>query len=365
MHALPPPPFLDRNPRPRSRLTALLAALNDPHSWSYLLFGVSAVLFFTLGTGHGEPEVECMDPRAIVIGDVHGCGKELKTLLRRAKLRPGCDLLYFVGDIIGKGPTSVATLREVRALSLSSLHVGAVMGNHEAGFLRWLDARARSSEPLPGTAEHERWATTFGSDELMWIRERPLHVSLPAEFGHVRVVHAGMVPGSSVAEQHRDDLLTLRSLLPNGTGSALPGPRGSASWAASWNGPEHLVFGHDARRKLQRHPHATGLDTGCVYGGKLTALILHQSQPTPGGGGNATSSADLTTLLSVVLPAGPAAMTSKCATRAPCLLHVAAQKGSCAKPTETGKSKSKGGKARGVKPGRRAKMQQMVEEHTG
>jgi hypothetical protein len=84
----------------------------------------------------------------------------------------------------------------------------------------------------------------------MWLRELPLDMALPAEFGHVRVVHAGMVPGVAVADQRREDLITIRSLLPNGTGSALPGPRGSASWAAFWRGPEHLVFGHDARRKL-------------------------------------------------------------------------------------------------------------------
>ena len=85
------------------------------------------------------------------------------------------------------------------------------------------------------------------------------------------VVHGGVVPGVPIEKQEREHFLTLRSIREDGTPSKKIEGR---PWAAVWKGPERIVFGHDAVRGLQQEPMATGLDTGCVYGGKLTALLL-------------------------------------------------------------------------------------------
>jgi diadenosine tetraphosphatase ApaH/serine/threonine PP2A family protein phosphatase len=87
----------------------------------------------------------------------------------------------------------------------------------------------------------------------------------------VIVVHAGLVPGVALEEQEPDHLMNMRTLRADGSASRRA--EDGVLWGSRWNGPELVVFGHHALAGLQRHPHAIGLDTGCVYGGKLSAYV--------------------------------------------------------------------------------------------
>jgi hypothetical protein len=200
--------------------------------------------------------------RTVIVGDVHGCLDELLALVERCGA-PGNTRYVMVGDLVAKGPDSQGVVAWARASK-----VDAVLGNHDAAVLR---VRDPDVDP-PAKAHHVAVAETLSDAELEWLSARPLWLELDgdAKGSHV-VVHGGLVPGVPLAEQERKHLLNLRSITDDGEPTKkIEG----TPWAALWKGPAHAVFGHDAVRGLQRHRFATGLDTGCVYGGALTALLL-------------------------------------------------------------------------------------------
>lgn len=207
-------------------------------------------------------------PRLIVIGDVHGCSAELDALLSRLAITQE-DRVIFVGDLVAKGPNTRLVLQAVRRLGAE-----VTLGNHEK---RLLDARAarREGRPLPRLEPtHERVLDELTDEDWAFIEAMPLWLDVDAQ---VRVVHAGIVPGIPMSEQSAQHLVTLRSISESGEPSSKWGP----PWGARYVGPPHIVFGHNARKDPQLHPDATGLDTGCVYGGALTALVIPQGSAPP------------------------------------------------------------------------------------
>jgi len=205
--------------------------------------------------------------RTVIVGDVHGCLDELVSLAARCGA-PGAETRYvFVGDLVAKGPDSRGVVAWARAARAE-----AVLGNHDAAVVR---VRDPDPEPAP-KAHHVAVATTMSDEELAWLAARPLWLVVDGTAaGSHLVVHGGLVPGVPLDEQKRKLLLNMRSIRDDGE----PSTRIEGSpWASRWRGPPHVVFGHDAIRGLQRHPFATGLDTGCVYGGALTALVLPKGE---------------------------------------------------------------------------------------
>lgn len=222
-------------------------------------------------------------PRRVFVGDIQGCREELERLLEAIRFDPHADRLEPVGDLVNRGPDSLGTLRLLR-----SLGAGGVLGNHDVHLLRLARRRkkARSWHTLDdvlGAPDREAL--------LDWLEKRPFVKA----YDDVLLVHAGLNPawrdpvtrlaGLDPLEPHPDSefAVTVRYCAPDGRRPASdepPPPAPYAPWFAHWRGRESrtIVFGHWARLGLVNRPGLRGLDTGCVWGGSLTAWIAEEDR---------------------------------------------------------------------------------------
>jgi diadenosine tetraphosphatase ApaH/serine/threonine PP2A family protein phosphatase len=243
--------------------------------------------------------------RTIFIGDVHGCLGELEALVGRLNLDLG-DRLIFVGDLVDKGPDSLGVLRFVRVLTETYEGSVVVSGNHEEKASRFAK-RGKWVEPWAEQATAEDWA---------FIDAMPLTWNDPEL--NVRVVHGGIFP--ALLQKHPDvwerieargdkwqkgggkvmsrarRMLRIRYVggpqRPEGVkGEVPPGEmlelgtnvEGDPFWAETYEGPM-VIYGHSPwlDGQVRRDPCALGIDTGCVFGGKLTAVVMEPGGPSYG-----------------------------------------------------------------------------------
>ncbi len=206
--------------------------------------------------------------RTVIVGDLHACTGELEELLEQLGFIAGSDRLVQVGDLVVRGPDPHGALALVKRLGGR-----AVRGNHEDRLLSW----RHRHEPLG--PDHARVASSLSDDEWGMLEALPMWLDLP-EHG-IRIVHAGVVPGQDLESTEPQALLKMRTLDARGRWSS--DAEAGVLWGTRYEGPPHVVFGHNARPEPQLHAWATGLDTGCVYGGRLTAMVLAEGEPVPRG----------------------------------------------------------------------------------
>src|SRR5258708_3497873 len=259
------------------------------------------------------------------IGDVQGCNDELGALLGALHFSADRDRLWFVGDLVNRGPDSLGVLRRIRALGDAAT---VTLGNHDLHLLAvaFGSAHARSGDTLDDTL-----AADDRDSLLEWLAGRPLLHEDPAL--NACMLHAGLAPQWNLAQARRcarefesalqrdperllarlygdqpdrwDDALEgegrlrfivncftrLRyvdadgRLMLRAKGSPKkPQTQGLIPWfeahAARWRGPR-IVFGHWSTLGFFRNADVTGLDTGCVWGGALTALRLDDPDARP------------------------------------------------------------------------------------
>jgi bis(5'-nucleosyl)-tetraphosphatase (symmetrical) len=258
------------------------------------------------------------------IGDVQGCCDELKALLRRCNYSADRDEIWFVGDLVNRGPKSLETLRFVRGLGAGAT---VVLGNHDLHLLALAFGSKRKSKD--GDTIDEVLDAPDRDQLLEWLLGRPLAVfdEPRGEF----LVHAGLAPewtprfaaqlAREVEAVLREDARTLFDAMygnkPDKWDSKLRGmdrlrfvinvftrmrfcrrdgtvdlkmkgapgdqPEDFFPW---FDVPERasrnvrVICGHWSTLGLKRRPDLLAIDTGCVWGGSLTAVNLDaQEEP--------------------------------------------------------------------------------------
>ncbi|MDE2483836.1 MAG: serine/threonine protein phosphatase [candidate division NC10 bacterium] len=188
-----------------------------------------------------------------VIGDIHGCLEPLHRLIAQLRLSEA-DELVFLGDYVDRGPDSKGVIDYL--LTLRGRYT-FLMGNHERMFLDFLQGKERALFLYNGgiaTVESYGGLSRIPAAHLTFLeRLRPYYETQDYLF-----VHAGIRPGIPLQEQDESDLLWIREEF----------------YAYAGRFPKIVVFGHTPMREVLMDEDRIGIDTACVYGNKLTCLIL-------------------------------------------------------------------------------------------
>lgn len=259
------------------------------------------------------------------IGDLQGCYDELRALLDRLQFDPARDRLWFAGDLVNRGPGSLACLRFVRSLGASAL---TVLGNHD---LHLLAVAADAGRGLKKGDTLDEVLRAPDRDELLaWLQRQPL-LHDDRELGWT-LIHAGLPPQWSVADAAvcARDVERVLALAPQefyarmygnqpdhwtpglagydrlrfavncltrlryctAEGRLLMKPKGppheAPAGALPWfrvpgrrSAGSRILFGHWSALGWHAADGVVSLDTGCVWGGRLTALRLDATGTTP------------------------------------------------------------------------------------
>lgn len=252
------------------------------------------------------------------IGDLQGCHREFLALLARLRFDPDCDRIWLTGDLVNRGPDSLAVLRTVRSFGGSAI---AVLGNHDLHLLAlaWAPGTVRRREPeLQAVLE-----APDAGELLEWLAARPLlhrdeavgwtlvHAGLPPQWSLAQAESCAREVEAALRENPAGLLAGMYGDLPDRWSPALAGPerlrfavncltrlrfvdsdgrlllglKGPVSHAPAGALPwfrhparatrdDRMIFGHWSALGYLNEPGLRCLDAGCVWGGALCAVRL-------------------------------------------------------------------------------------------
>jgi bis(5'-nucleosyl)-tetraphosphatase (symmetrical) len=226
-----------------------------------------------------------MSKRTIVIGDVHGCLQELDELLVKVAYDATQDRLVFAGDLVDRGPDSIGVIRRVRELKAE-----CVMGNHDEKHVRYYRHQLKKVADPKYKVPMRHFGTdklvtqaALTSEDFAFLEGLPPWIKLDDEWV---VVHAGFEPNKTLEEQYPDRCTHIRFLNPDTLRAVsldenYEPPPGSIYWTELYQGPYNVIYGHNVHwldspeiRVSPSGVKTVGIDTGCCFGGMLTAFVL-------------------------------------------------------------------------------------------
>jgi hypothetical protein len=201
-------------------------------------------------------------PKTIIIGDVHGCADEFEELLGALELKPD-DRIIQVGDLINRGPDSRRAIKLARKYK-----VEVILGNHELRLLTARDKKKRSilkdyDKPTFEQLSREDWDFLEAMPKFLY----------DAAIDTV-IVHGGFLPGVPWQTQSIETITSIQVIDKKGKPAKRSDAPEAVPWADTWSGNPFVVYGHTPRPNVLERPGSIGIDTGCVYGGHLTAYII-------------------------------------------------------------------------------------------
>jgi predicted phosphodiesterase len=207
-----------------------------------------------------------MNGRLIAIGDIHGCHQEFAELLVR--LAPTKDdRIVLLGDLINRGPDSCKVIdlaRECRATAL--------LGNHELRFLKYRRTSDKKYLKEGDLGTHQKLRPA----DWEYIEAMKLTLEEPAL--NLVFVHGGFLPEQPWQKQPAEVVTRIQVVDRNGRPAKRADAPAAPLWADLWSGPPFVVYGHTPRPEIYKLKWSVGIDTGCVYGGHLTAYVLPEKR---------------------------------------------------------------------------------------
>ncbi|MGE5839801.1 MAG: metallophosphoesterase family protein [Deltaproteobacteria bacterium] len=201
--------------------------------------------------------------KTFIVGDIHGCLDMLKRLMGTIEWRPEADRLIFLGDFIDRGPQSKGVVDYVIETCSLSERVECLMGNHERILVDFMDGKDANTFFINGgmatlnsyrSDQHKYGGFLIPDEHLSFFRSLKLVIELEDYY----VVHAGFRPGVPIESQNPEDILWIRD---------------SFIFSNYYFG-KRVIFGHTPFAQPLIMENKIGLDTGAVYGNRLTCLEL-------------------------------------------------------------------------------------------